>query len=283
MFMAKFGCKDMDNPPPILESSAPAPGPPVMSLTERLTNMFVAPGEVFDEVKKTAPSGANWLTPALIFILISWVGGYFIFSQEAIRSQVTEMAEQSINKQLAKMEKTRKTPLSNEEADKIREMGTKWAVPGSVIGFMFTSLVVAFIVPFWGGLVVWLVGTKVFKGAFPYMKGVEVAGLAATINGLEALVRVLLILVLGNLLASTSLALLVKNINPQNPTFSLLAAFNIMTFWGLAVRSVGLSRLSGASFGKAAAWVFGIWALVTAVFVGFSAAMQAVGKQLGGG
>jgi len=245
--------------------------------------MFVAPGEVFDEVKKTAPSGANWLTPALIFILISWVGGYFIFSQEAIRSQVTEMAEQSINKQLAKMEKTRKTPLSNEEADKIREMGTKWAVPGSVIGFMFTSLVVAFIVPFWGGLVVWLVGTKVFKGAFPYMKGVEVAGLAATINGLEALVRVLLILVLGNLLASTSLALLVKNINPQNPTFSLLAAFNIMTFWGLAVRSVGLSRLSGASFGKAAAWVFGIWALVTAVFVGFSAAMQAVGKQLGGG
>ena len=36
-----------------------------------------------------------------------------------------------------------------------------------------------------------------------------------------------------------------------------------MTFWLLAVRAMGLARLSGVSFIKAALWVFGIWAAYT--------------------
>src|SRR5207302_9246459 len=69
----------------------------------------------------------------------------------------------------------------------------------------------------------WLVGTKALKGHFPFSKAVEVAGLANMIGVLEAVVKTLLILVTGNIFASPSLALLVKEFDPQNPVHSLLA------------------------------------------------------------
>jgi hypothetical protein len=108
------------------------------------------------------------------------------------------------------------------------------------------------------------------------MKGVEVAGLAAMVGVLESVVRALLILILGNIFASPSLALFVKQYDPQNPLHNILATINIMTFWVLALRSIGVARLSGASFGKAAAWVFGVWALWTGTLTGFGIAMQKI-------
>jgi hypothetical protein len=107
------------------------------------------------------------------------------------------------------------------------------------------------------------------------MKGVEVAGLSGMICVLESIVRPLLIMVMGSLYASPGLALFVTPFNPQNPVHGLLAAVNIMTFWVLAVRAIGLARLSGAGFGKAAAWVFGLWILEIGVLAGFGFAMQA--------
>jgi hypothetical protein len=96
------------------------------------------------------------------------------------------------------------------------------------------------------------------------------------IGVLEAVVKTLLIVGLGNLFASPSLALLVKPFDPQNPVHSALAAVNIMTFWLLAVRALGLARLSGVSFGRAAAWIFGIWTVFTGLLIGFGAALQAI-------
>ena len=114
-----------------------------------------------------------------------------------------------------------------------------------------------FVTPFLWGLIVWLVGAQFFKGHFPYMKAVEVVGLANMVGVLDVIVKTLLIVGLGNLYASAGPVLLVKEFDPQNPVHALLAAVNVMTFWLLAVRAIGLARLSGASFAKAAVWVFG--------------------------
>jgi hypothetical protein len=79
------------------------------------------------------------------------------------------------------------------------------------------------------------------------------------ITVLGSIVRTLLILITGNFFASPSLMLLVRDFDPQNTLHAVLATINLMTFWGLAVKAIGLSRLSGASFGKAAFWVFLLW------------------------
>jgi len=241
-----------------------------MSLPARLMNVVAAPGETFAEVKAAPVSAANWLVPAILIVLIGWIGGWLVLSQDSIKHQLSEITSQGIEKQIEK------SKMPKEQADKVREVGEKWGSIGTKVMMVVAPVFGAFVSPFWGGLIIWLFGAKAFKGNFTYMKAVEVAGLANMIGVLDAILKTLLILTLGNLFAAPSLALLVKEFNPQNPVHSLLAVVNVMTFWSLAVRSVGLARLSGVSLVKAAVPVFGVWAVLTGLMVGFGFAMRAI-------
>jgi Yip1 domain len=251
----------MEEPLQTQESSPEAPSPN-MSLGGRLLNVFATPGDVFEEVKRAKDSAANWLVPAVILILVSWAAAALIFSQDSIKHQLSDITGQAIDKQV------QSGHLTEQQAEQARAAGEKWAGIASRIGAGVMPVLVGFVMPFLWGLIVWLVGAKVLKGGFSYMKAVEVVGLGNMILVLDTVVRTLLIVGLGNLYASPSLALLVKEFDPQNTVHALLGIVNVMTFWLLAVRAVGLARLSGASFARAAAWVFGIWAAYTGVFLG---------------
>ena len=248
---------------------APVATPPATSLTGKLMNVFVAPGDVFNEVKTAGAAHANWIWPAILLLLAGWVSTALIFSQPAIRQQMSELADKSIDR-LVEQGK-----LSGDQAEKAKSAAEKVAVTAAAISATFGVPVVAFALPFWWGLILWL-GGKVLKGNFSYLKAVEVAGLANMILVLDTVVRTLLILVTGNLFASPSLALAVKDFDPQNTLHALCALVNVMLFWVLLVRSVGLARLSGASLGKAGLWVFGIWAAYTGALLGLGAALRAV-------
>ena len=258
----------MEQFPPVLETQeSPQPS---MSLAGRLFNVFATPGEVFESIRGTRVSTANWLVPALVLIAVSWIGVWLVFSQDSIQQQLRELTDQAIEKSIQKKH------LSDEQAEQARAVGAKFAGVGQKISGFAAPVFAGLAIPFWWGLIIWLVGTKALKGDFSYMKGVEVAGLGGMIGVLDSIIRLLLILIMGNLFASPSLTLFVKQFDPQNPVHSLLAAVNVMTFWVLAVRAIGLARLSGASLGKAAAWVFGIWAVLTGIMIGFGFAMQAI-------
>ena len=260
----------MQEPAP---EAAPAPG---LSLGGRLLNVFATPGEVFQDMKARSASTANWLVPTLILIVVSWTSAAVIFSQDSIKHQLSEITDQAIQKQV---EKGR---LNEQQAEQARAMGEKWAVISSKIGAGLHPVIVGFGGPFFWGLILWLVGAKALKGNFPYMKAVEVVGLANMIGVLEVVVKTLLIVGLGNLYAAPGLVLLVKEFDPQNTLHSLLAMVNGMTFWLLAVRAIGLARLSGASFAKAALWVFGIWVAYMGFLLGLGALAQAAFKRMGG-
>jgi hypothetical protein len=213
--------------------------------------------------------------PAVILLLVSWTAAWLIFSQESITHQLSEITDQAIQKQVERAH------MSEQQAEQARAMGEKWAGISSKIGAALVPVFGGFATPFIWGLIVWLAGAKVMKGNFSYMKAVEVVGLANLISVLEVIVKTLLIVGMGNLYASPSLVLLVKDFDPQNPVHSLLAVVNVMTFWLLAVRSMGLARLSGVSFAKAALWVFGIWAAYTGFLIGLGALAQTAFKRMG--
>jgi hypothetical protein len=266
----------MEPNPLMQDPQAEAPQSPAMSLGGRLLNVFATPGDVFQEVKTANVSTANWLVPALILIAVSWVAAWLIFSQDSITHQLSEITDQAIQKQVER------SHMSEQQAEQARAMGEKWATISSKIGAALVPVFGGFIMPFFWGLILWLVGTKVLKGNFPYMKAVEVVGLTNMINVLDVIVRTLLIIGLGNLYAAPGLGLLVKDFDPQNTVHALLAIVNVMVFWVLAVRAIGLARLSGASLAKAALWVFGIWAAYTGFFVALGAIMRAAFKRIGG-
>jgi hypothetical protein len=258
----------MDQPPPSPELAPDQPRQPMTSLVGRLFNVFATPGEVFEEVKAIGPRVSHWLVPGLLFVLVSWLGGLLVFSQPTIRQQITELTDKQIQKQIEK------TKMPAEQAEKMRgyiELTFKAA-------FVVGPIIPPFVFLWLWGLIFWLAGNKIMKGDFSYMKGVEVIGLSNMIPVLEAIVKTLLIVVTGNLFASPSLAMLIKDFSQENPMHTLLALVNVMTLWHLSVRTIGLARLAGKSFAKAAVCVFGVWVAYSGLFWGIGFLMRLMVK-----
>ena len=253
-----------------------APAPPTFSLSGRLFNVFATPGDVFQEVKTARVSAANWVVPALILIAVSWVSSWLIFSQDSIKHQLSEITDQAVQKQIEK------SHMSEQQAEQSRAIGEKWAQIMAKVAAVLIPVFGGFVTPFFWGLILWLVGAKVLKGDFPFMKAVEVVGLVNMVSVLDVIARTLLIIGLGNLYAAPGLVLLVKDFDPQNTVHGLLSLVNLMTFWVLVLRAMGLARLSSVSFTKAALWVFGIWAGYNAFFIGVGMLMKAMFKRIGG-
>ena len=114
-------------------------------------NIFAAPGEVFDEIKTAPHRAANWLTPALLLIVLSWVSAWLIFSQPAIQQQMKDLSNRAIDRQVEKGK------LTSAQADQARAATEKYGSMGYKIGSAVGPVLVAFISPFWGGLILWLV------------------------------------------------------------------------------------------------------------------------------
>jgi len=240
-----------------------------MSLGGRLFNMLATPGEVFEDIRLRPPSVANWLVPALIAIVIGWVGSWIVFSQDSVQHQLSEMSEQAIEKQIER------TKPSQEQAEAMRAAAAKYGAIGQKISAMAIPPFTALTTPFIWGLFLWLI-SKALHAHVDYMKCVEVVGLSSVIGILDGIVRTLMIVVMGSLWAGPHAGMLLPNFDPQNTVHGILGALSVMTFWILGVRAVGLARLTGSSFTKAAIWVFGIWAAYTGFFLGLGAVAKAV-------
>ena len=227
------------------------------SLLERLADVYAAPGEVFDEVKAAPRCLLNWVVPVLILFVVGWLGMRIALSQAVIQQQLRDYQEQGVQRLVDSGR------IPKNEADAAQEAGQT----SMNVRIATEPVYNAVAVPLLWAVLFWLVGTVPLKGNFTYLKGLEVVGLASMITVLGVIIKTLLVLITGNFFATPSLMLLVRDFDPQNTLHAVLAAANVMTFWGLTVKAIGLSRLSGASFGKAAFWVFLLWGAWTALLI----------------
>jgi len=158
--------------------------------------------------------------------------------------------------------------MTRQQADQALEMSEKFTGPIVMKIFGSVGAVIAnFAMLFFGGLIVWLLGKWVFKARFTYLKAVEVVALAGMINVLGGIVATLLAVAMGNMAMTPGPVLLVHEFNPANKLHVFLSQLNLFMLWYVAVMALGLARLSGASFAKAASWLYGIWAVFVAVAV----------------
>lgn len=258
----------METVPPIPEAE---PQPPQTSIWSRLVNIFAAPGEVFEEIKNIKPTVVNWLAPALILMVAGMISSVVIFSQPNVAQQIHEQQQKAFDKQISAGK------MTQAQADQAAQMAEKFSGPSMLkIYGCVTAVITSFVIPFWSALLLWLIARYYLKVPIGYMKVLEVAGLSLMITVLAVVVKTLLIILTGNLYAALSPAMLVKHFDQQNSVHQILLVLDVMTFWLLAVRSIGLAKLTGASFGRAAVPVFGVWLVITGLMIGFSMAMQAI-------
>jgi Yip1 domain len=236
------------------------PQPSTTSLSARMTNIFVSPSEVFDEVKASPPTPTNWIVPVAIAMIVGIIYSMVVFSQPGVFQHMKNDQEKKYQ-QLVDSGK-----MKQADVDYAREMTDKFMTPTifKVVGIL-SSIFLNAVMLFLFALVIWLVGRYAFHGHFDYMKAVEVVGLSTMISIVGTIVTMLLVVIYGDMAMSPSLILLVGHLDPNNKIHLLLSAVNLMTLWWLTVMSIGLARLSGAGFVKAAVFVFGLWYAVWAI------------------
>jgi len=247
----------MDDPLPVLESPPGVPQPPAMSLAARLVNVFAIPGEVFAGVKASHICVGNWLVPALLSAVVGVVAAIVILSQPAIQRQMRDLTE----RQAKVMDQQVKAGKAT-QADVDRALAFTRAIIAPATLKILVSMAAALVGVarvFWWAFVLWLLGRLFLNVRFGYPKALEVAGLGLMISVLGTVVTLLLMVNLPRLFATPNLALALSDFDASRKSPLLLGAANVFAFWLVGVFSVGLAKLAGVPFLRAAWFVFAAW------------------------
>ena len=235
-------------PPPEVAPSEPS------SLTDRLTNVIIAPGEVFEEIKNAPVRASNWLVPLILACIATVAYISIAFSQPAIVRAMQEQRENAMQKKVAAGK------LTQAQADAATAMTERILTPTILTifgagGAILASLAGLFLM----GVGIWL-ALKWFTGArLNYMKVVEICGLALVIDVPQKILRIWLVLWKENLLATASPTLFLANPSTTNRADIFLSMIDVVDFWWLAVLSLGVSKVASIRYRTAAFIAFGVW------------------------
>jgi hypothetical protein len=256
-----------------MESTEPMPTEPPLQESEgsafgRMFNVLAAPGEVFAEIKERPVAHSNWLIPAVTWMILAITSVWILFSQDWAMREMRVMQQKAMD---AKFEEAvRNGKMKQSDADNARKAAEgfmdKMGPMMMKIGAVVASFIGAFVTPFFWGLIIWLVGVKIFKADFEYMKAVEAAGIGVLIYALAGVVTVLLDFVLGHF-TSISPAAFLPEFDVSKKTTIALAAINPLYLWYAAVLASATAVLSNVSWAKAAAYIFGFWIVMRVVFI----------------
>jgi hypothetical protein len=235
---------------------------PTMSLGGRLFNIFTNPGDVFDAVKVLPTTTWGWLLPVFLSCLMGIIHVQVMFSQPAIIQSIKEKQSQEVQKMVDAGK------LTADQADQAEErmarfMGASFLKIFGSVGVLVSVFVLTFVI----GLGIWLVGTKIMQGQFPYMKATEVTALAGMIGVLGALVTMFLMVAKGDATVNPGPMLLLEKFDATNKTHLALASLNPITFWYMAVLGIGLGKVANVKVVRAMVWVFGCWAIIRLVVI----------------
>jgi hypothetical protein len=237
-----------------------------MSFSDKMTNIFMSPGEVYENVRLTPPTRSNWLVPTLLVALMGLIMTFAMSTNPSLTAQMQQQAKESMDRQFQKqVEQGKMTP---EQANQARTQAEQFSSPT----FMLISQGVAGVIgPFVGlvvlGLIYWLVGKWFIKSAAPFGKVLEVVGLANFIGVLDKLVTLIMQFAMDNIFATPSAGMFISGLSTGNPWHMFALSMNVFTFWELVVIAIGLSRLFQKDFPKILVIVAAIWLIWTVAMV----------------
>ena len=244
---------------------APPPVPPATSLAARLLNVFATPGEVFAEVAVSPQAARNWIVPTLIACAVSVVSVVILFSQPAIQQKIREQQQAAINQNV------KAGKMTQQQADETIALVQKFASPLVLkLGGSVSAIIWAFASLFLWAFGLWLLALRVFKAEITYFKAVEVVALAGMISVLQEIVNLLLRVNLSNPSSSASLALMVGEIDPQNPFHLVLAMLDLFVIWHLIVLSIGFAKLARLPLNRVLFIVALLWLVLRIMLIAVS-------------
>ena len=140
-----------------------SPTPSTMSFTEKLTNIFVAPGELYENVRDTPNTMSNWLVPLIIFIVVAILLSQLVLQNPAIVDEITRTMTQQFDKAI------QEGKMTQEQADQVYEKtkpGSTWFAILQIGGTLIMTPIFLVLL----SLIYWLLGKWGMNATAPFIK-----------------------------------------------------------------------------------------------------------------
>lgn len=232
------------------------------SLGTTIANVFASPSEAYQGLATAPPKATHWVLPMILMAVLGVLFVYFIFTNEAIKTQIYDMQAQQFDQAVADGR------MTQQQADQVRDQMQQtgiglFMVFGSLPILIFTAAYF-----FLGALFLWLAVKIAWKSPLKYGKFLEAYGIASWIGVLGTLVTMGMVLGMSSMFFTPSLGLLFADTyNPMDTMHKFASAFNVFSVWQAVVTGIGLSSLAGKPTGSGIVIAVVLWLIWVAIGV----------------
>lgn len=236
-----------------------------LSHSDKMIGVLTEPTATFGKIAKFPPKTMDWFLPMLILLVLVSLSRIVMMNNEEIAFQAKQKARENIEKALAP--RVQSGQMTQDQVDQIvdRQLQYGFGTVGQVIQTV-SILVIGFVFFFILAGIYFIFAKFVLKGDGTYTSALATTGLVAYINMIQVIVAALLSLLMGKLLADTSVAAFLGS-DKSTIVGWVLARLDIFSIWAYAVTGIGLAKMfKSDNIKKYVITIFAIWLLGSLLF-----------------
>jgi len=240
------------------------PEGPGLSEWQRVSNTFSAPSKTFEDIKR---GNRSWWLPFVIMILI----GYGLFAAITLKVTWPQVAENAIRADAKAQDRMDKMPAE-------QRAGAMKATQYFIEGIFIASPVLVLAIVGLGSLVLWGTINFGFGGKAGYGSVFAVWMFAGLPGIIKSLLGAIVIYAGGtpesfnlNNFAPTSVGAFLNPLETNAALYKLATALDVTTIWSMVLMGIGLAIVAGVKRSSGYVAVFGWWAIILLVSVGWAA------------
>jgi Yip1 domain len=239
---------------------------PGLTQMQRVIDTFTAPSKTFQDIKR---GNRSWWMPFLIMALV----GYIFFAAITMKIGWSQVAQNAIHMNPKAEEQMSQLPKDQLE---MRMKFTQYAMQGSFAAgpiLILAVLALASLV-LWGTINFGFGGKATFGSTFAVYMYASLPGVIKTILGT-------IVIFAGmapesfnlNNFAPTSVGSFLNPIETNPAIYKLASALDFTTIWSMVLLGIGIAIVAGVKRSSGYIAVFGWWAIIVLVTVGWAAIM----------
>lgn len=240
--------------------TAPAVEPPKMTTWQRLANIFLSPGEVFEDINRKP----DFILPLILTTVLSL--GFYMIVNWQLKLDPYEVAKAGVEKQLEAQGKRMRDLSENER--QAYEQGIELSVKFQKYALVLVLVIIPLGITFFAG--VYYIGSLLIRGQTSFVKVLSVISYATFVTDLvKGLLTVLIVAIrppdmdaiLQQNLVASNLTILASRGTPQW-LFTLFQQFDFFTIWFISLITIGLAAICYKKKPLQIAWLpFGLWVI----------------------
>ena len=237
---------------------------PGLSQWQRVSNIFTAPSKTFEDIKR---GNRSWWLPFLILAVV----GYVLFAAVNAKIGMQQVVDNQIHMNPAQEEKLAQAPPEQ------REMSQKISLYITE-GIFIANPVLILVIISVGSLVLWGTINFIFGGKAKYGSIFAVW----MYTGIPGVIKVLLgvaVIFAGTApesfnirnYAPTNIGAFLSPADTNKALYALATALDAITIWSLILAGIGTAIVAGTKRSSGYIAVFGWWAILVLIGVGWAA------------